>query len=514
MKWLFLFLCTFILQKIQIMKSKLLISIFIAFLFHSNISSQTARNTASGRQNLIQEIKKFEENPMLEKSSWSIQVRNTKSGEIIAESNAKKNLVPASVMKAVTTGVAFIRLGANYRFKTEFYYDGKINSDSTLRGNLIIKGYGDPTLGSHRWQSTHIDTIFNNIYSEIKKAGINKINGNIIVDISSFDVHQVSPSWQWGDIGNHFGAGAGALNFNENIFQIFFKPGNQIGLPSSIDSLYPQLNHVQIVNNVKTGARKSGDNVNIYADHFYGNCQMEGTIPIDTDRFMVRGAIPQPEMVFADYLSTFLKAKGLKTTGKIERIRYTSEIDTNNIRTLFYTHYSPSLQSIATITNKFSHNTFAEAIFKTIGLNRFSMASFDTGSTTILNYLKQQKIDIEGVQIRDGSGLSRNNLVSADFLCSFFNFMSTQKNFNSYYETLAEAGESGTLRRLFQNQKTKINIRAKSGTMNGVRAYGGYITNQKNELLSFAIIINHFSVKSTDIRDIMEQLMLAIAQSE
>ena len=514
MAFLFYIFLYFYPTKTYFMKTRFLLPIFVLFIIIETISGQQTSSISAGRQKLIQEIKKMEENPILEKSSWSIQIRNTKSGEIIAQSNAKKNLVPASVMKAITTGVAFIRLGAGFRFKTELYYDGIISADSVLRGNLIVKGFGDPTLGSHRWQSTHTDTIFFSIFQELKKIGINKIEGKIIADVSSFDVHQVSPTWQWSDIGNHFGAGASALNFNENIFQVFFKPGNQIGLPSSIDSLYPQLNHVQIVNNVKTGARRSGDNVNIYADHFYGNCQMEGTIPIDTDRFMVRGAIPQPEMVFADYLSTFLKAKGLKVTDKIERIRYSSEIDTTKIRTLFHTIYSPTLQSIATVTNKFSHNTFAEAIFKNLGLHRFSMASFDTGSTIILNYLKQQKFDIEGVQIRDGSGLSRNNLVSADFLCTFFNFMTTQKIFNSYYETLAEAGESGTLRRLFQNQKTKINIRAKSGTMNGVRAYGGYITNQKGELLSFAIIINHFSAKSTDIRDIIEQLMLAIAQSE
>ncbi len=496
------------------MKTRFLLPIFLIFIILETISGQQSSLIPVGRQKMIQEIKKIEENPILEKSSWSIQIRNTKSGEIIAESNAKKNLVPASVMKAITTGVAFIRLGSGFRFKTELYYDGIISADSVLRGNLIVKGFGDPTLGSYRWQSTHADTIFLNIFQELRRIGINKIEGSIIADVSSFDIHQVSPTWQWSDIGNHYGAGASALNFNENIFQVFFKPGNYMGDKTTIDSLFPILHHVKIQNNVKTGTRRSGDNVNIYADHFNGNCQMEGTVPIDSERFMVRGAIPQPEMILLDYLNSSLNKQGIKTSGKIDRIKYSSEIDTTKTRTLFHTIYSPTLQSIATVTNKFSHNTFAEAIFKNLGLNRFSMGSFDTGSSTIINYLKLQNLDIEGIQVRDGSGLSRNNLLSADFLCTFFNFMTTQKNFKLYYETLAEAGESGTLRRLFQNQKTKINIRAKSGTMNGIRAYGGYITNQKGELLSFAIIINHFSAKSTDIRDIMEQLMLAIAQSE
>lgn len=496
------------------MKKKILLFNIFCFLIVFHILGQQNKSIPTGRQALIEELKKLEENPFLAKSSWSVQVRNVKSGEIIIESNAQKSLVPASVIKAITTGVAFVRLGSQYRFQTEFYYDGILGLDSVLHGNLYVKGYGDPTFGSHRWKSTNADLLFMEVAQELKKNGINKIDGAITADVSSFDIHQVSPSWQWGDIGNHYGAGASALNFNENIYQVFFKPGSQIGEKATIDSIFPALNNIKIQNNVKTGARRSGDNVNIYTDHFNGNCQMEGTVPIDSESFMVKGAIPQPEIVFINHLNNALPSFGIKTSGKLSKISHSSEIDTTKLQTLFHTIYSPSLQSIVNITNKYSHNTFAEAIFKTIGWNRFSMGSFDTGNSVVTSFLKQKKLDVEGIEIRDGSGLSRNNLLSADFLCAFFNFMYTQKCFDIYYESLAEAGESGTLRRLFQKQKTKIDIRAKSGTMNGIRAYGGYATNKKGELLSFAIIINHFSTKSSDIRDIMEQLMLAIAKSE
>lgn len=496
------------------MKKRIFLLNIFCFLIIFPILGQQNKSIPIGRQALIEELKKLEENPILAKSSWSVQVRNVKSGEIIIESNAQKNLVPASVMKAITTGVAFVRLGSQYRFKTEFYYDGILGLDSVLHGNLIVKGYGDPTFGSHRWKSTNADSLFLEIAQELKKNRINKIDGAIIADISSFDIHQVSPSWQWGDIGNHYGAGASALNFNENIYQVFFKPGSLVGNKATIDSILPALNNVKIQNNVKTGPPRSGDNVNIYADHFSGNCQMEGTVPMDSKSFIVKGAIPQPEIAFINHLNNALQSFGIQTSGKLSKISYSSEIDTTKLQTLFHTIYSPSLQSIVNITNKNSHNTFAEAIFKAIGWNRFSMGSFDTGSSVVTSFLKQQKLDLEGIEIRDGSGLSRNNLISADFLCTFFNFMYTQKCFNIYYETLSEAGESGTLRRLFQKQKTKVNIRAKSGTMNGIRSYGGYATNKKGELLSFAIIINHFSTKSSDIRNIMEQLMLAISQSE
>lgn len=466
-----------------------------------------------GKQKLLDELDRFTNNPILEHSSWTFCVKNLKTGEIVAESNSKKSLAPASLMKAITTGVGFIVLGGNYRFKTDILHDGDIK-DSVLYGNLYIKGYGDPTLCSPRWASTSTDTIFKLWSDSLKKYGINKINGKIIADVSAFDLHQVSPTWQWNDIGNYYGAGVSALNFNENLYQIYFKSGNKIGELSTIDSIIPSLKYVTIYNNVKTASAKSGDNVCVYSNPFDRSCRLEGTIPLDSNNFLVKGAIPQPEWVLISLFDSILNIQGIVTNHSFGVIRYGDQKDTSIIIKKIYTNESPSLSAITSITNKYSHNTFAEAIFKNIGLRRLGIGSFYSGSSAITSILKSRNIDTDGIQIADGCGLSRSNALSASFLCDYFGYIYKTAFFKSYYETLAEAGESGTLRKLFKNKKGEYTIRAKSGTMQGVKAYGGYAKNSKGEMLSFAIIVNNFSAKSTEIRDIVEKLMAAIAESD
>lgn len=465
------------------------------------------------RQRLLNELDNFTTNPKLKYSTWSVQVKNIKTGEIIAESNADKCVVPASVMKAITTGVGFMTLGGNYRFKTDILHDGEV-VDSILKGNLYIKGYGDPTTFSSRWVSTSVDSLFMKWIDVLKNYGINKINGKIIADISSFDSHQVSPNWQWNDIGNYYGAGISAINYNENLYLVYFKPGSKIGELSTIDSIVPRLKYVTICNNVKTGSASSGDNVCIYSNPFDRSCRMEGTIPIDTVNFAVKGAIPQPEWVVLDVFDSLLNINGISTKHDFDVLKYGDVKDTSIIQKKIYTNESPSLSSIISITNKYSHNTFAEAIFKNIGLRRMGLGSFYTGSSSVLSILNSRKLNTGGIKITDGSGLSRSNALSASFLCNYFAYLYTTPFFKSYYETMAEAGESGTLRKLFQNQKGEVTIRAKSGTMQDVRAYAGYAKNAKGEMLSFAIMVNNFSVKSSEIREIIEKLMLAIAESD
>ncbi len=496
---------------------RIILLIIVFHLFNSHLEAQVKpivlKKQSLGRQKLLDELDRFTNNPKLKSSIWTFQVKNIKTGEVIAESNADKSINPASVMKAITTGVGFMTLGGNYRFKTDILYDGEI-IDSILNGNLYIKGYGDPTLCSSRWASTSDSSVFNTWIDTLRNTGINKINGKIIADVSSFDLHQVSPNWQWNDIGNYYGAGVSAINYNENLYVVYFKSGAKIGEITTVDSIVPRLKYVTIYNNVKTASANSGDNVCIYSNPFDRSCRMEGTIPIVASNFAIKGAIPQPEWVLMDMFDSLLNIKGIETNRDFGVIKYGDSKDTTLVLKKIFTNESPSLTSIISITNKYSHNTFAEAIFKNIGMRRLGLGSFYSGSSSVIATLKSRKINTEGIQISDGCGLSRNNALSASFLCNYFAYLYSTPFFKTYYETMSEAGESGTLRNLLKNQKGDINIRAKSGTMQGVRAYAGYAKNAKGEMLSFAIIVNNFSVKSSEIRDIIEKLMLAISQSD
>ncbi|MEM7013768.1 MAG: D-alanyl-D-alanine carboxypeptidase/D-alanyl-D-alanine-endopeptidase, partial [Verrucomicrobiota bacterium] len=166
--------------------------------------------------------------------------------------NMDAALIPASTMKVVTTATALEILGADYRFQTELQFTGSIAADGALQGNVIVKGGGDPTLGSSQIVNT-----FNRWQAALVEAGIKKIDGQIVGDESIFGTKPIPDSWQWNDMGNYYGAGACGLTFHQNQFFCRFQTG-VVGAPAKLIGTDPRLPSIQFVNEMKTGSAGSG----------------------------------------------------------------------------------------------------------------------------------------------------------------------------------------------------------------------------------------------------------------
>lgn len=467
-----------------------------------------------GRKKLINLIQKIDSSELMKNASWGVMVMEASSGKTIVAHNEKLLLTPASLMKAITTGAGFIQLGSNYRFTTKLMYVGEITSDSVLHGNLIIDASGDPTICCFRWSQTHPDTVFSLFTTKIKEAGINKVTGNITIDQSAFDDMQVSPNWNWGDMGNYFGAGSSALAFNENIIHFWLSSPDSVGAQTKLDSMYPQIPNLAYLNYVKTAASNTGDNVNIYSSPTGNVVELRGTIPAGISSFLLKGANFKPEITFANELIRYLNNNGISTTKEIKQIDFRSIPDTSIHPILITKHYSPSYAVIAGFTNKVSHNMFAEAILKELGRQRFGTGSYYTGVRAVDQILAKYGISQQEIINVDGSGLSRNNLITPAFLCKYFRTISKSGVYSSFYKSLPEAGESGTIGGMFRGTAAAHNLRAKSGSIERVRSYGGYVTNKKGKLLTFAVIVNNFNEKQSSIKNELEKLMIAIAESD
>lgn len=479
------------------------------------VSNQTDSLSAfPGRKKLLNAIQRLDSSDLMKNASWGVMVMEASSGKVIAAHNEKLLLTPASLMKAITTGAGFIQLGANYRFTTKLLYTGQISADSVLNGNLIIEACGDPTICSYRWAQTRPETVFSHFASKIKEAGINKITGNITIDQSAFDDMQVSPNWNWGDMGNYFGAGSSALAFNENIIHFWLNSPNSVGAQTTIDSIYPHTPNVEYRNYAKTAASNTGDNVNIYSSPTGNVIELRGTIPAGRTSFLIKGANFKPEITFANEFIRFLNSNGIHTTQEVKQIDFRAIPDTSIHPILITNYYSPAYSVIAGFTNKVSHNMFAEAILKELGRQRFGTGSYYTGVRAIDQILAKHGITQQEIINVDGSGLSRNNLITPAFLCKFFRIMSKSNVYNNYYKSLPEAGESGTIGGMFKGTAAAHNLRAKSGSIERVRSYGGYVTNKKGKRLTFAVIVNNFNEKQSSIKNELEKLMIAIAESD
>ncbi len=483
---------------------------------HKAVVARSTDSLASfpGRKKLIRCIEKMDEDELLKNSSWGVMVTEASTGKTIASHNEHLLLNPASLMKSITTGVGFIQLGANYRFVTKLEYSGSIGPDSVLHGKLIIVAGGDPTICCYRWAETHPEAVFGFFASKIKSIGINKIDGPIVIDKSIFDDQQVSPGWFWGDMGNYFGAGASALVYNENIIHFWLRSGDTIGAPTIIDSIYPKLPNMEFRNYIVSAASNTGDNANVYSAPNGTIIELRGTIPAGRSSFLLKGSNFIPESTFGNAFNDYLNLNGIVTASKFEIIDHRTPPDTSLQKTLIASYYSPTYNTIASFTNKVSHNMFAEAILKQLGYRRFGIGSYYSGVRAVDIALAKYGITQSEMINVDGSGLSKNDLITPAFVCKFLRVMHKTDVYKKFYNSLPEAGESGTIGGMFKGTAAAHNLRAKSGSIERVRSYGGYVTNRKGKLLTFAIIVNNFNESQNRIKGQLEKLMIAIAESD
>ncbi len=498
------------------MTGKKYINGFLILLFVIFINNAFSQNQIkdSSLINLKKEIDYLKKDKSLKHASWSICVMSKKTGKVVIEYNSEMLLTPASTMKIFTTAAALSLLGKDFKFETDLEYSGKIDSSGTLHGKIYVKGGGDPTFGSDRFSNTNADLILNSWVEKIKSKGIKKIDGRVIGDADIFDNELVSPEWSWEDIGNYYGCGACGLSIYEDQYHIYFNAGKKIGDSAKIQSVFPDIPYMELINNVKTGKANSGDNVIIYGSPFSNIRILEGTVPLGKSNYSVEGSIPDPAYFFAYYFNKKLLENGIEiaqlpTTTRFMRIKR-EPID--SMRVLILKNYSPDLESIVYQTNLKSVNTFAEHFLKILGAKKSSEGSIDAGAEIIENFLSAKKIDIAGFDMNDGSGLSPIDRVTtrqiAEFLLRFIN----DPTYDAFYNSLPIAGKNGSISSLFKGTVAENNLRAKSGFLSWTRAYAGYVTSGSNDVLSFSIIVNNYDCKPLEMKNKLEKLMILIAE--
>lgn len=413
----------------------------------------------------------------------AVSVYNITKDKAVFGYNQQLSLTPGSVNKLFTTGVAFARLGSKFRFATRLGIRGTIDRDGVLHGDIYIIGGGDPILGSHRYGKTSIDTLFDGWMQALKKKGVQRVDGRVCYHVGIFDEQPLHDSWQWGDVGNYYGAGVSGLNFHENMFFAHFDPGAKIGDPATLVRTVPKNIDVQTVCEVTTGPENSGDQVVAYGSPTSNERVYRGTVPLNKKDFPIRIALPNPAKQCADLFSSYLRTHGISVSSNSMQVY--SQPD--SLRTVFDNH-SFDYGTIAQYTNYTSNNIYAESIFKYLGYAKYGKGSFENGSKAVMEWFKEKKLDVGGVKIVDGSGLSVRNRVTTDFLCRYLVAMSREPYFEDFYNSIAKSGESGTAKRI--KLPAGVTVHVKTGTINSVKAYAGYLDAANGDRLAFAIISN------------------------
>lgn len=422
----------------------------------------------------------------------SMYVVESKSGKAVFEKQAAMGLAPASCQKIITSAAAFSLLGADHRFNTTLGYTGTIQN-GVLNGDLYIIGYGDPTLGSWRWNHTKEEWVLNNMLNAIKAKGINSIKGNVYGYERKWESHTVPGGWPWEDIGNYYGAGASGLNWRENQYDLVLRSGSNAGDPVEIVSTKPKLYHVNLYAEISSAAKGTGDNAYIFLAPYTRYGYVRGTIPAGENNFTISGSMPDA----ADQLANTLADKWHQKNNDA-RLQAASFNGSAVIKkelpaalTIFHQVQSPPLDSINYWFLKKSINLYGEALVKAIAFEEESFGSTAKGLELIKNFWSKNGVEKAALNIKDGSGLSPSNRVSSKALVTILQYAQQQPWFVSFYNALPEMN----------------GIKMKDGYIGGVRSYAGYVQSKTGVKYTFCFMVNNFDGSPAAAREKIWKLL-------
>jgi serine-type D-Ala-D-Ala carboxypeptidase/endopeptidase (penicillin-binding protein 4) len=423
--------------------------------------------------------------PQLQGSLTGVSIRSATTGEILYDHIGDTRLSPASNLKLFTSAAALSVLGESYQFKTQLLTDGDVN-DSTLNGNLYIKGSGDPTL---------LKEDLDKMAETLRKKGIKKINGHLIGDDSYYDSVRYSMDLPWSDETTYYGAQISALtaspdkDYDAGTIIVEVVPGKQVN-DKALIKLTPNTDYIVIKNDTKTINHKGKHIINIEREHGKNNIHISGSIPLESKTVKEWISVWEPTEYTLYLLKSSLSSKGIEMNGKIK----TGATAKNS--SVLVEHQSMTLSNLLIPFMKLSNNGHGETLIKAMGKMKNDEGSWDAGIKVVKDELKQMDIDTETLVIRDGSGISHVNLVTTNEVTNLLYKAQSKTWFPSFFESLPVSGFSerflgGTLRYRLSSPTLLGKVRAKTGSISTVSSLSGYIETKTGERLIFSIIVNN-----------------------
>ena len=448
--------------------------------------------------------------PELSSAMVGIKVVSLDTNRVLFEENAAKLLRPASNMKLYTVAAALDRLSPDYRFSTSVYATARPDSTGTVRGNLTIYGRGDPSIAA-RFNNGDYFKAIDDLATRILAAGIKRVEGDLVGDESYFVGPKYGAGWNWEDLTWYYGAEVTPLTVNDNALDLFIKPGLAVGQPALITTGPPDP-LLTIVNKVITSAKGLKPELSIHRGLNDNTITIKGTISLDGRGYTGGIGISHPALLFVYLLRNSLAQKGVVITGKSRTTGETSQpvlmtstaiassVGASPFQNEIASLQSPPFSLVAAQTLKHSQNLYTELILRTLGkvapapatTSSLGQTSEELGIEVVKSFLKTVGIRPEALNLDDGSGLSRNDMITAEASVQLLTFMSKHRYANVFRDALPIGGVDGTLRNRFRGTPAENNVRAKTGSLSSAVSLGGYVTTAAGEKLAYSIMVNNY----------------------
>lgn len=505
--------------------SAALVAVMLVPVFDGIAQAPSRKAASAGKTAAQKYVELVAQNEVLKNSLFGVCAR-TEGGQTLVSWNSGKRMLPASNMKLISTGAALHQLGADFKFETRIGYDGSIE-DGVLHGDVYIVGGGDPTIASKDSIAIPRFMLMGKWKAMLEKAGIKKIDGRIIGDGRYFDGPAEKDTWSYQDIGTAYGTGGDGLCFYENAQDFSVSAGAKEGDAVNISVKFPSTPWMKYSYDCTTAGAGTGDQLYMYTSEYIPFAEVRGTFAVDrkpkTEEFSNKFGAYTCAYYFKNYLTThgievtgapadIVKGRIRENLSRQEFNEYAAKVD--DLKILGST-YSPELSKIIKETNHDSDNFYAETCLRILGRRMHHSACYDSSYVALNEVLTKLGVSPEEVQIEDGSGLSRRNYVSPEYFVSFLSEMMESPVFGEYVASLPQPGK-GTLSSRLRGESSELKDRIfmKSGSMNGVLCFSGYIVpaeGSKDDAIIFSIMTNNVLSKSSQVGAIADRILTLLA---
>lgn len=441
--------------------------------------------------NLESEIESIINEPSRQQEYWGIVVESLKNNQVLYQLNERKYFIPASNAKLLTTAAALLKLGSDFEIKTPVY----IQKESPNVNNLIIEGKGDPTFTKKQLEM---------IAQKLVEKGIKEINNLVLID-GYLSSPSTNSTWEFEDIYFYFAVPVNSLILENNTVNLTLNHRNINEKSSLIWSDILAGKQWTIENKVYTREQNTESNITISPLFAKSTLELTGDLPIDKESNTWELSIPDPAKYFQDSLIQILTNSGIQ-------IQNSQIINSKNLvnknQELLLEIKSPILTELIKVTNQESNNLYAEVLLKYLGDE--SLNEFESLAKIMDNF----GISPDNYKLKDGSGLSRHNLITPQTLVTLLKLIDRSEYKDIFRNSLSIAGVNGTLKNRYKDTNIVNNFVGKTGTLSGVSALSGYLKTDNYEDLVLTIIVNQSSANSVILRNTIDKIILLLAQLE
>ena len=428
-------------------------------------------------------------------AQWGIDVRSIDRNEKLFSLNADKLMMPASNMKILTLATAAEVLGWDAQMTTTLEASGPVE-DGVLRGDLFIRGGGDPTINTRDGAGS---AVFSSWIGALREAGIKSIDGRIVGDDQAFDDETIGAGWAWDYLQYGYAAPVGALQYNEDVAELVVSPSATAGEPAIVR--LSAGSGFTLLNRAVTAAPGSAETIDYKRHIDMPVLEVTGTIPAAGQSVTRAVAVVNPTVFFAQALKDALIAQGVSVSGEaVDLDDVAAEMNSRAERRIIASTTSAPLRTMATVLMKVSQNVYAETFLKAVGRAQGGLGTTAAGREAVRATLASWGIPETSYVMSDGSGLSRYNYVSAAAIASILEHMyKDAKHREPLVATLPIAGKDGTISTRMRRTRAEGNAVAKTGSIANVRSLSGFVRTRDGEMIVFSILANDFVIPSATV---------------